>query len=50
MIKVKNVFVNYENKNALKNINFEIKKGENFSIIGPNGCGKTTLLKAISNT
>lgn len=50
MIKVENVFVNYENKQAIKNVNFEIKKGENLSIIGPNGCGKTTLLRTISNT
>lgn len=33
---------------ALKNINFEIKKGESVGIIGPNGCGKTTLLKLIA--
>lgn len=50
MIKIKNVCVSYEDKKVLKNISFEIKKGQNFSIVGPNGCGKTTLLRAISNT
>lgn len=50
MIKVKNVCVSYEDKKLLKNISFEIKKGQNFSIVGPNGCGKTTLLRAISST
>ena len=33
----------------LKNINFELKKGEVLSILGPNGVGKTTLLKCVMN-
>jgi ATP-binding cassette subfamily F protein 3 len=32
-------------KKLFKNLSFEVKKRDNFFIIGPNGCGKSTLLK-----
>ncbi len=33
---------------ALKNINFTLKKGELLSVLGPSGCGKTTLLNIVA--
>lgn len=33
---------------ALKNVSFDIKRGESWALIGKNGCGKSTLLKVIS--
>ena len=44
-LKLENVNYKYplEEKNTLKNINTEIKKGEFWAVIGKNGSGKTTL-------
>ena len=47
MIEIKNVTKKYGDKEALKNINFEIKDGEIFGFIGHNGAGKTTMIKSI---
>lgn len=38
----------YRKFDALLNLSFEVKKGEFFSVIGPNGVGKSTLLKIVS--
>ncbi|WP_270940430.1 ABC transporter ATP-binding protein [Romboutsia lituseburensis] len=49
MLEVKELYCGYDNNDIIKNVNFEVKKGENICIIGPNGCGKSTLLKSIAN-
>lgn len=47
VIEVSNLFFSYEKQKVLENINFEIKKNDFLTIIGPNGGGKSTLLKLI---
>ncbi|MEH6703267.1 MAG: ABC transporter ATP-binding protein [Galbibacter orientalis] len=47
MLEVKKVSFEYEETPILKNINFDLDKGEHLSIIGESGSGKSTLLKII---
>jgi len=44
---VKGCFFSKEKKEVLKNISFEVKEGEIFSIIGQSGVGKSTIGKII---
>ncbi|EDP69331.1 putative branched chain amino acid ABC transporter, ATP-binding protein [Carnobacterium sp. AT7] len=48
MLKVKDLSVYYGVIQATKEINFEVNEGEIVSLIGANGAGKSTVLKAIS--
>jgi len=48
ILKLENVSLTLNNKEILKNINFEIFKNENLVILGKNGSGKSFLLKIIS--
>ncbi len=47
MINVKNIEKKFGKLHVLKNINLSFNKGECIALIGPNGCGKTTLIKSI---
>ena len=47
ILSIKNLKVKYEQVLALDNINLEVVEGDFLAIIGPNGGGKTTFLKAI---
>ena len=46
--KLKNVSYESNGRKILKNINFEIDKGDFISIVGPNGSGKSTLAKHLN--
>lgn len=48
MLKVSDINVYYGNIHAIKDISFEVAKGEIVSLIGANGAGKSTILKTVS--
>lgn len=48
IIEVKNLNVSINGKPIIKNLSFSIPEHQLTAIIGPNGCGKSTTLKAIS--
>ena len=47
MLHVKNISFSYNDKPFIENQSFQIKTGENVSVIGASGCGKSTLLQII---
>ena len=48
MIEVHNLTHRYGDRVALSNVGFEVKKGEIFGLLGPNGGGKSTLFRILS--
>lgn len=48
MINIKNVSKSLAGKKILDNINLHVNKGSIFGLIGPNGTGKTTLIKCLT--
>lgn len=48
VFKLDNVGFSVKGREILKDISFEIKKGERVLLLGENGCGKTTLLRLIA--
>ena len=47
ILHIKGISKNYGNVRALNNLSLEVKKGDVFGILGPNGSGKTTTLGII---
>lgn len=48
MLQVKDLSISYDAIQAVRHVDFEVKKGEIVTLIGANGAGKSTILKTIS--
>lgn len=48
IVKLENFGKSYGKKEVIKNINLEVRNGEFLTLLGSSGCGKTTILRAIS--
>ncbi|WP_310559802.1 ABC transporter ATP-binding protein [Flavobacterium sp.] len=47
MIEIKSIYKKFGKLEVLNDVNLTFNKGECIALIGPNGCGKTTLIKSI---
>jgi zinc transport system ATP-binding protein len=47
VLEVRGLTVAFAGTNALHNLSFAVRRGQVLAIIGPNGCGKTVLLKVL---
>ncbi len=49
ILEVSNLTVRSRNRTILDDVNFQVERGTSLAIVGPNGGGKTTLLRALLN-
>ncbi len=48
MLRVEHLTCGYGREPVVRDVSFSVKEGERLCILGPNGCGKTTLLRAVA--
>ena len=49
LLTVNGLSAGYDGKNVIKKICFSMESGKITGLLGANGCGKTTLIKAVAN-
>lgn len=47
VVKVRDLHIDYHERQVLRGVNLEVRRGESLVIIGASGCGKSTLLRAM---
>ncbi len=50
LVQIENARFGYDGTDIFRDLSFTVSKGEIFCLLGPNGCGKTTLLDCILGT
>ena len=46
-ISVSHLCKSYDGRQAVRELSFEVQKGETFALLGPNGAGKTTTIEIL---
>ena len=47
-LEIQNITLNYGQRTVIKDLSFQLSPGELLGLVGPNGCGKTSIIKSLS--